>query len=84
MNCVSNAFSKAFCNNIYDYMLHKLHKSSCHISVTRLHHFVCIKNLLHYVNEVCNVVAKCEVCSELIPNFYKLQVVHVVKAFLRF
>ena len=80
INCVPDALSRAFCTNIYDNMLHKLHESLCHPGVTCLHHFVRIKNLLYSVNKVRNVVAKCKVCSELRPNFHKPQVAHVIKA----
>ena len=57
-----------------------MHESLCHPGVTRLHHFVRVKNLPYSVNEVRNVVAKCKVCSELRPNFYKPEVAHVIKA----
>ena len=80
MNCVPDALSRAFCANIYDSTLHKLHESLCHPGVTRLHHFVRVKNLPYSVNEVRNVVAKCKVCSELRPNFYKPEVAYVIKA----
>ena len=80
INCVPDALSRAFCANIYDNTRRKLHELLCHPDVTRLHHFVRVKNLLYSVNEVRNVVAKCKVCSELRPNFYKPQVAHVIKA----
>ena len=80
MNYVPDALSRAFCANIYDHTLRKLHESLCHPGVTRLHHFVRVKNLPYSVNEIRNVVAKCKVCSELRPNFYKPQVAHVIKA----
>ena len=80
MNCVPDALSRAFCANIYDNTLGKLHESLCHPGVTRLHHFVHIKNLTYSANKVRNVVAKCKVCFELGPNFYKPQVAHVIKA----
>ena len=80
MNCVPDALSRAFCANIYDNTLRELHKSLCHPGVTRLLYFVRVKNLPYSVNEVCNVVKKCKVCSELRPTFYKPQVSHVIKA----
>ena len=80
MNCVPNAFSRAFCANIYDNTLHELHELLCHPGVTRLFHFVRVKNLSYSVNEVHNVFAKCKVCSELRPTVYKPQVAHVIKA----
>ena len=80
MNCVPDALSRAFCANIYDNTLRELHESLCHSGVTRLHHFVCVKKFTYSVNEVRNVVAKCKVCSELRPTFYKPQVANVIKA----
>ena len=71
MNCVPDALSRPFCANIYDNPLRKLHESLCHPGVTRLYHFVRVKNLPYFVNEVRNVVAKCKVCFELRPNFHK-------------
>ena len=69
MNCVPDALSRAA--NIYD---STLHKSRC------LHVCIILFNLPYSVNEVRNVVAKCKVCSELRPNFYKPEVAHVIKA----
>ena len=71
MNCVPDALSRPFCAKIYDNTLRKLHESLCHPGVTRLHHFVLVKNLPYFINEVRNVVAKCKVCFELRPNFHK-------------
>ena len=52
MSSVSDALSRAFCANIYDNTLRKLQESLCHPGVTRLHHFVRVKNLPYSVNEV--------------------------------
>ena len=60
--------------------LPEMHELLCHLGVTFLHHFVPIKNLSYFVNEVCNVISKSKVCSELRPNFYQPQVAHVIKA----
>ena len=80
MSSISNALFRAFCANIYDNTLRKMHEPLCHLGVICLHHFVDVKNLPYSVDEVCNVFAKCKNCSELRPNFYKPQVAYEIKA----
>ena len=80
LNSVPDALSRAYVANIHDSTLRQLHESLCHPGVTRLYHFVCIKNLPYSIDEVRNAVSKCQVCSELKPNFYKPPVAQVIKA----
>ena len=48
--------------------------------ITRLLHFIRVKNLLYSIDDVRQVVDKCKVCSELKPRFYKPPIAHIVKA----
>ena len=72
--------SRAYCASIHDNTLYQIHAASCHPGITRLHHFIRVKNLPHSIEDVRQVVNKCNVCSELKPRFYKPPIAHIVKA----
>ena len=73
INCVPHVLFRAFCADIYDNLFREMHQSLCHSGAIRLHHFVGVKKLLYFVNEVRNVVAKCKVCSKFRPNLVNHQ-----------
>ena len=60
--------------------LQRLHNDLCHPGVSRLAHFVRLKNLPHLVGDVRCVISECKVCAELKPNFFKPLVSHLIKA----
>ena len=47
--------------------LHEIHKNLCHLSITRLAHFVKVRNLPYFIEEVKRV---CAVCARWKPRFY--------------
>ncbi|BHF58955.1 hypothetical protein SprV_0100191000 [Sparganum proliferum] len=53
--------------------LKELHESLCHPGVSRLSHFVRARNLPFSMEEIRNVVTKCQVCCEVKPRFFKTQ-----------
>ena len=56
LNSVPDALSRAYVANIHDSTLRQLHESLCHPGVTRLYHFVRVKNLPYSIDEVRNVL----------------------------
>ena len=53
--------------------LKELHESLCHPGVTRLAHYVKIKNLPYSIKDVKTVEQHCKDCSEIKVSFLKLQ-----------
>lgn len=51
--------------------LEQVHVSLCHPGVTRLYHFVKVKNLAFSLDDVRRVCSQCSICSELKPRFFK-------------
>ena len=80
MNSVPDALSRAFCASIHDNTLRELHGSLRHPGVTRLNHFIRVKNLPYSTDEIRRVVSQCRVCSELKPNFYEPRKSELIKA----
>ena len=79
-NNAPDALSRAYCASMYDNTLTEIHKSLCHPGITRFYHFVRMKNLPYFIDDVRKVVNKCRLCAEIKPNFYKPPNAQLVKA----
>ena len=80
LNSAPDALSRVYCANMHRTTLHDIHAALCHPSITYLHHFVCAKNVPYSVEDICQTVRNCSVCSELKPNFYKPPTAQLIKA----
>ena len=60
--------------------LHEIHENLCHPGITRLVHFVKVRNLPYSIEEVKRVCAAYAVCARWKPHFYTLEAGHLVKA----
>ena len=82
LNKAPDALSRAYCASIHDNTLHQIHVAValCHTGITRLHHFVRVKNLPYSIDDERKIVNNCSVCSELKPHFYRPLTAYVVKA----
>ena len=60
--------------------LHSLHESLCHPGVTRMFHFIKIRNLPFSIDEVRKMTKDCQVCAENKPKFQKVSNSHLIKA----
>ena len=60
--------------------MEKIHVSLCHPGVTRLYHFVRMKNLPFSLEDVKKVCSHCSICSELKPKFHKPPIGNLIKA----
>ena len=84
LNVSADALSRApaeekVCSAIVD--LKKLHDQLCHPGVSRLNHFVKMKNLPYSVEDVKKVASDCPDCAIVKPRFYKPKVPqHLIKA----
>jgi transposase InsO family protein len=57
-----------------------LHESLCHPGVTRMIHYVRVKNLPFSTEDVKKVCSSCKICLELKPKFYKPPRAALIKA----
>ena len=74
LNCAPDTFSKATAASISLLSLKsldQLHKALCHPGITRMFHYVKIKNLSFSFDDVKNVVKACTDCSEVKIKFLK-------------
>ena len=60
--------------------LENVHASLCHPGVTRLYHFVRMKNLAYSLEDVKRVCSQCSICSELKPKFFRPPPANLIKA----
>ena len=60
--------------------LKEVHENLGHPGVTRLLHFVKIKNLPFSLNDVKTACSQCRTCAEIKPRFYKLEPQTLIKA----
>ena len=61
-----NALYRAYCASMTENALTTIHANSCHPGVTRLYHYVEVKNLPYSLAEVRKTVAHCRICAEII------------------
>ena len=60
--------------------LKELHESLCHPGVTRMAHFVKVRNLPFTLDEIRKINNSCKQCSEVKPRFYKPPTSQLIKA----
>ena len=78
---LTNTLSCAQCNALNNMgNLHEIHKNLCHPGITRLAHFVKVRNLPYSIEEVKRVCTACTVCARWKPCFYTPEVGRLVKA----
>ena len=80
-NYAADTLTRASCGAIIsDEELHKIHDTLCHPGITRTLHFIRARNLPYSAEDVKRVIAKCTVCSEVKPRFYKPENCPLVQA----
>ena len=80
-NIPADTLSRAHCGAIVNKeKLHELHVSLCHPGITRLTHFVKIRNLPYSIEEIKRVCTECPVCAQWKPRFHSPDPASLVKA----
>ena len=79
-NTVPDTLSRVHCASISRSTLHGIHSSLCHPGVTRMFHYVRIKNLPYTFDEVRKMISSCRVCAEVKPRFHNSVETHLIKA----
>ena len=80
MNVPVDSFTHMFCSAVSSEKLMLLHNSLCHPGVTRMNHFVRMKNLAVSIEEIKTMTRSCKICAECKPRFFKPSKVHLIKA----
>lgn len=79
-NVAPDTFSRATCASSASDALYKLHDSLCHPGITRLWHFIRVKNLPYSLEDVRRTVNSCPICCECKPVFHRPDPVQLIKA----
>ena len=80
-NIPADTLSRDQCNALNNMgRFHEIHENLCHPGITRLAHFVKVRNLPYSIEEVKRVCAACKVCARWKPRFYTPEAGRLVKA----
>ena len=80
-NIPADTFSRNICAGISNtHQLYTLHDSLCHPGVTRMFHFVKVRNLPYTMDDVRQVTRDCQICAQNKPKFQKSSNAHLIKA----
>ena len=79
-NVPPDTLSRDYCSAISKPSLLDLHVSLCHPGVTRMCHFIKVRNLPYSVDEVKSMTRNCKICAECKPQFYCPPQAHLIKA----
>lgn len=69
-NNAADALSRV-CAFMSNSKLYELHDALSHPGITRMYHWIKLKNLPYSINDVKQMTASCRVCSEIKPRFAK-------------
>ena len=80
-NAAPDSLTRAFCASTgTESRLMKIDSDLCYPGVTRLLHFVRMKNLPFSTDDVRKVCSSCRVCAELKPSFFRPEESRLIKA----
>ena len=80
-NIPADTISRTQCNALNNMgRLHEIHENFCHLGITRLTHFVKVRNLPYSIEEVKRVCSACVVSARWKPRFYTPEAGCLVKA----
>ena len=80
-NSAADMLSRPSCSSVSDLtQLKRLHDALCHPGVTRLAHYVRLRNLPFSVEDVKKVLSNCQICATVKPKFFKPPNSSLIKA----
>ncbi|CAI9734294.1 retrovirus-related Pol poly from transposon [Octopus vulgaris] len=79
-NVASDALSRTYCAATTDKELYRIHAALCHPRITRLFHYIKVKNLPYSVDDVKRITNNCVICCEVKPRFTKTSVSSGIKS----
>ena len=79
-NIPADTFSRLFCNTVSNDKLSQLHDSLCHPGLTRMNHYVKMKNIPASIDELKSIITNCRTCAECKPRFHRPNESNLIKA----
>ena len=79
-NTVADTFSRPLCSAATRDDLQSLHSIMCHPGITRMLHFVKVKNLPYSIEEIREITRRCRICSECKPQFARPDPAKLIKS----
>ena len=81
-NLTADLLSRPYCSAIATdgTALTRLHNVLCRPGITRMYHYLCVRNLPYSIDDVRKVTAQFRVCNECKPQFYKPPESKLIKA----
>ena len=79
-NVPADTLSRASCGAISSNAFSDLHDSLCNPSVTRMLHFVKVKNLPYSVEDVKRMTSNCPTCAKCKPQYHRPPSANLIKA----
>ena len=79
-NIPPDTFSRSTCAVLSNDSLYQLHQSLCHPGITRMSHFVRIRNLPYSMEEIKRMTNSCPICCECKPRYHRPHGNHLIKA----
>ena len=79
-NVAPDTLSRAFYGTVAVNRLREFHIALCHPGVTRMAHFVRIKNLPYSLADIREMTTHCKECLEIKPQFAKTETTTLTKA----
>ena len=79
-NVPPDTFSRSSCAAVLSDSLYQLHQSLCHPGITRISHFVRVRNLPYSVEEIKRMTNTCRICCECKPRCHRPAKRHLIKA----
>ena len=73
-------FSRGSCAAVLSDSLYQLHRSLYHPGITRMAHFVWVRNLPYSVEEIKRMTNACRICCECKPRYHRPAKSHLIKA----
>ena len=79
-NVVPDALSRAYCSSTTVNALYRIHADLCHPGITRMYHYVRLRNLPYSLDDVKRMTEACSICCEIKPRFYKPPPANLIKS----
>ena len=75
-----SSFFRVYCANLSTSTLYDIQAALRDPAVTRMYHYVKVKNRPYSIEEVCRMIPFCKICAEVKPQFYQPPEMHLIKA----
>ena len=71
---------RSSCAAVLSDSLYQLHQSLCYPGITRMSHFIRVRNLPYSVEKIKRITNACRICCECKPRYHRPAKSHLIKA----